>query len=498
MQDDASDAGTVRAGTHTRENEAVDMEIEAELDRNLENDLAAADGFGEAMDLVPSQLSSRATKMFTEGIGAPRRSGEHKIAKKPTLWLVKLAREVVAELFAHHRERVQESWGTMLDQEEALGFLICDALGCELLAEEARTIGKQAAAAINDKRSGAKVKDAALKSGAAAKRANARKAAVKHPDRREDLAEKLADIDAKRESARAALWGEEVKLPLPPPDSKVVVTQPVAAAEPMDPAAAAAAAADAELGAAVAADAAAAEAKAAAEEKLAAAERAARASSVALRALEIPGVGSAVDLNHWLGKQEEAHLALDGNLPQGVLDVKAKKIWEALDPLDKTVDEAKADGLAAGFDWIDARRARVAALARVQELAAQAAESERQQAAAERERLQALMAQKEAEIAERERAELEAERRLAETQARIRELEAGQRVAVHAHAAHIWGAGWQQQQAAPKIIKLTGKSADEVAAMAGQVSQVETSRSTAERRALNDNVLNQGPLRVGC
>ena len=49
-----------------------DMEIEGERGLNLENDLMTSDGFGEAMELVPSQLASRATKMFTEGNGAPR------------------------------------------------------------------------------------------------------------------------------------------------------------------------------------------------------------------------------------------------------------------------------------------------------------------------------------------------------------------------------------------------------------------------------------------
>ena len=77
--------------------------------------------------------------------------------------------------------------------------------------------------------------------------------------------------------------------------------------------------------------------------------------------------------------------------------------------------------------------------------------------------------------------------------ARLRELEAGQRVALHAHAMHVWGAGWQQRPDKPVVFNLTGKSASEVAAVAGCVSQVVT--PTEERQALNE--LNSGLLRVG-
>ena len=99
-----------------------------------------ADESGEAMTLQPSVINAKATQMFTGGDGAPRRSGEGAVATAPTLWLIKLAKEAVFELFLHHRDEVQRSWGTMLDQEEAVGHLVCDALGLEILPEEARTI----------------------------------------------------------------------------------------------------------------------------------------------------------------------------------------------------------------------------------------------------------------------------------------------------------------------------------------------------------------------
>ena len=128
------------------------------------------------------------------------------------------------------------------------------------------------------------------------------------------------------------------------------------------------------------------------------------------------------------------------------------------------------------------------------QLQAQAAQVEVRRAAAETERLRAQIARVEAESAAAEERAREADTALAANQARIRELEAGQRVAVHAHAAHVWGAGWQRRPDEPMAIDLTGKSASEVAAMAGCVSQAVT--PTEERRALNQ--LNSGLLRVGC
>ena len=74
MDDVASVVGTERADINMREYDAVDMEIEGVRGRNLDNELAATDGLGEAFDLAPSMLASRATKMFTEGDGQPRMS----------------------------------------------------------------------------------------------------------------------------------------------------------------------------------------------------------------------------------------------------------------------------------------------------------------------------------------------------------------------------------------------------------------------------------------
>ena len=55
---------------------------------------------------------------------------------------------------------------------------------------------------------------------------------------------------------------------------------------------------------------------------------------------------------------------------------------------------------------------------------------------------------------------------------------------VRHHAEKVWGAGWEKENAAPpKVFRLVGKSADEVRAVACDVSQEGT--STEERVRLN-------------
>jgi hypothetical protein len=80
------------------------------------------------------------------------------IASEPTLWLIKIVREVVGKLFQRHRGQIQESWGSMLDKEEAVSHLVCDCLRKEIIASEARDIGKIAVLAITRARTGAKVR----------------------------------------------------------------------------------------------------------------------------------------------------------------------------------------------------------------------------------------------------------------------------------------------------------------------------------------------------
>ena len=99
MNDDGSSVITQRVCSRTKEHGAMDIESDGNDGLNLESDLMMADAIGEAMSLQPSILNARATKIFTGGDGAPRRSQEGAIMTVPTLWLIKLAKESVSELF---------------------------------------------------------------------------------------------------------------------------------------------------------------------------------------------------------------------------------------------------------------------------------------------------------------------------------------------------------------------------------------------------------------
>ena len=91
---------------HRREGaEGDNMEIEGQEGGNLENDLVAAEDLGELMDITPSQVTLRATKMFTEGDGAPCTSQEPAITTSATPWLINLAKEAVWQLFDLHQRR---------------------------------------------------------------------------------------------------------------------------------------------------------------------------------------------------------------------------------------------------------------------------------------------------------------------------------------------------------------------------------------------------------
>ena len=235
MNDDAGSVCTERVQSRKRPLEGEVMEMEGPSVLNIEKDLMTAEGFGEAMDLVPSMLAARATRMFTNGDGKPRTSGEDKIATVPTRWLLKLAKDATFELFTHHLDDVQQSWGAPLDKEEALGYLICDALGIEVMPEEARAVGKKSSKLLK----AAKGPDDKLKGGAAARRTRARQAADKRAAPAGEIAKELATIDEELNGARAAHWGAKVELPLPrgelvtpkPPDAATAAAQEDRAAD---------------------------------------------------------------------------------------------------------------------------------------------------------------------------------------------------------------------------------------------------------------------------
>ena len=115
MFDDTESICTQRVCTNEKDSDDVATELSSVAPLNLANEVIATYFFEDCMGLPSSIVAPRATKMFTEGDGAPRTSGDDAILKKPTRWLIKVAREVVAELFKHHRQRVQESWGVAID-----------------------------------------------------------------------------------------------------------------------------------------------------------------------------------------------------------------------------------------------------------------------------------------------------------------------------------------------------------------------------------------------
>ena len=362
MQNDASSVYGSRVRPQQGATGAAEMEIEDESDRNLEQDLSAADGFGEHMDLIPSMLTARATKMFTGGAGGARASGEPAVATFVTPWLIKLAKETVSQLFDLHREDVQSSWGEPIDREEATGYLVMDALGIEILPDETRKLGKKAVKTVYEPKRGVKAKDESIKSAAAAKRAKARRAAERSDERRAGLQQKLAEIDAQRDADRAALWSEELDWQLP----EGPLVSPPAGTQSVDPAAAAAAADDAELAAAEAAIKAAEVADAAAAQALADAERAARASLSMIPALGVPGCTSPLELLTWIVQQQEEHEARD-EWPNPKLYGKACELWTVVEPLVDAVDRAMSKKMDTAHDVTGAKRARLAAVERAHE-----------------------------------------------------------------------------------------------------------------------------------
>ena len=245
MSDDTDPIYTERVHSKEKESDAMDAETNAGGPLFQENKDITSCGLEEALGLSQSMVAPRSTKMFTEGDGAPRMSGDDAIVKKPTKYLCKVAKEVVYELFQHHYDLVQRSWGSMLDKEEAVAYLICDCLGLELLQPEARPIGHAAVTMLikdKNKKIGAKFDDERIMGAASGARSKARGAAEKDPAKAAALDAKLKDIELKRDQKRVELWGGDPNLPLPtapivastrplPPDPVAVATREIKQAE---------------------------------------------------------------------------------------------------------------------------------------------------------------------------------------------------------------------------------------------------------------------------
>ena len=463
----------------------MDIDAEGKATLNMENDLMMADVFGEAMSLQPSVVNARAMQMFTGGDGAPRRSDEGPIATDPTLWLIKLAKEAVSELFAHHRNEVQRSWGSMLDQEEAVGYLVCDAVGMDILPEEARTIGKAAVKAVFEPKRGAKDADDKIKGAAAARRARARQAAEKNPERATGLEARLAEIDAERDAKRAALWAGTPNLGMPDRKSQIVEQKPKAQPKPPDPVQQAE------------------QALAAAEVAQVAADGAAREARRARARVQAPSFnGKKEEKDFWDGIVYKTDEKTGRKYP----DLVEPAELERRDALRRAISEAEATLRRAEFDAKAAAREVEGCRCDVEmqtEMRAAEQKYARERAARQAEAAKACADAEDA--AEEARAEAEAcEARTEEMLARHKEMCAefdrerrnlqyelvraqwaeDRTSCVQQHAAEVWGPAWQMEdRPAPKVFSLVGKSAEEVRGMSSQVSQVGT--GTEERVALN-------------
>ena len=109
MSDDTDPIYTERVHSKEKESDAMDAETNAGGPLFQENKDITSCGLEEALGLSQSMVAPRSTKMFTEGDGAPRMSGDDAIVKKPTKYLCKIAKTVVYELFEHHYDLVQRS-----------------------------------------------------------------------------------------------------------------------------------------------------------------------------------------------------------------------------------------------------------------------------------------------------------------------------------------------------------------------------------------------------
>jgi hypothetical protein len=406
-------------------------------------------------------------RMFTGGNGAPASSAMQKIAAEPTLQLIKLAKQATSDLFQSQRDEVQRSWGTALDQEEALAYLLADALDRELLPDEARKVGNKAVLLLKS----AKHKDDLLRGNASAKRSKARKAAEKDAARDAALEGRMAGIDSEFEAARVALWMQPVDIALPPKASKLVTKQ---LPKPPDLVAALEAAAKAMATTAYAAEAAAAVVQSELER-----------AEAKLKRLSGDWQGNltthGIRWTRYLGGHDEINNGIwdYGCMPPAVQAQRDAEFeaWAA------ALKEMRAQELAAIKAHGAASLAQDAAQeARYDALEAAASRSKQDMA----QELEALRARHAAMAAERA-AELEQDvAALAVLSARRASCDARRRAfhregpATHLSllrdAETVWGGN---EIGSPKVFSLVGMSAESVHALAGEVSQTVT--SVAER-----------------
>ena len=319
--------------------------------------------------------------------------------------------------------------------------------------------------------SAAKKADETIAGNARARRAKARKRAEGAA-----LDACLAQIDQERDAARAALWAKHVSLPLPDPESKLVQQRSRPPLEPPKPAV------DDGLTAARVALTAALEAHARAELDH---QRATRVLAK-LRPPNFSGkTASCLELSD---EQFDAISAAEAKVSEtgGALQLAASNVKYAESLVDIEYEmAARAKEIAA--ECVARQQARAAeAEARAEER--EAAEAERVAAAEHADCLAARVARLRFKFScLRWRAMAKAMCKMAA----IDEFEAAlardaTRAKLLEDAAKVWGScagSSDKENSEPKVFRLVGKSAEEVGALASQVSQIST--SAEERVALN-------------
>lgn len=457
-----------------REAAVADFEV-----RNLSYMMVATNGPEDAEELLPPVdavvMRSRASAMFTGGDGVPGQSGEEKLAGAPSMQLIKTAKEAVHELFELQRAEVQRSWGGMLDQEEALAYLICDALGLELLPAEARKIGNKAGILLK----AAKAKDEKLRGGASAKRSKVRAAVAKEPARAAGLEERLAEIDSALVTSRAELWRSPEQLNLP---EMLLVDARQRTAKPKSAAPTPLQMAEQEL--------------AAADDMKLQAELRCRLALRALAKVQPPSFGgeklSSRSTSYFFSQTSHP------DMPEKERQ-RRKELFDSIWAAERELDAAKFALKQATRSVLDAQfevnwekkelEHEQAALARARERAEEDTRREAEWARRgadleEEDRAEEAAYQvKRAELVQQQAAERRAadEERLREMEELFQRLEAREtRARLQAHAAHVWGG---KENGSPKVFSLVGKSAEGVRAMSAAVSQEVT--GAEERVALN-------------
>ena len=106
MFDDSRGSQTSRVCSDTEEPEGMDAERSADEPNVQEKKDVSSLDLEVLIGLSRAKMAPRSTKMFTEGNGAPRTSGMDKISSTVTLYMIKLAKEIVFDLFKYHNDAV--------------------------------------------------------------------------------------------------------------------------------------------------------------------------------------------------------------------------------------------------------------------------------------------------------------------------------------------------------------------------------------------------------